>query len=62
MKNRRLIIIDKETDEKLGAVCTAALKSSGIEVLPDINALINSILDEFCDLEENDKGLDFNEE
>lgn len=53
MKNRRVIIIDRETDEKLGTVCSAALKSAGIEVLPDINALINSIIDEFESEDDN---------
>jgi hypothetical protein len=62
MKNRKLIIIDKETDEKLGAVCTAALKSSGIEILPDINALINSILEEFGDFGEDNNSIDFNDD
>lgn len=55
MNGKRLIIIDRDTDEKLGAVCSAALKSAGIEVLPDINALINSIIDEF-ELEDNNKS------
>jgi hypothetical protein len=59
MNNRKVIIIDKETDAKLGAVCSAALKSSGIEVLPDVNALINSILDEFGEIDECDGMLDF---
>jgi hypothetical protein len=46
MSSRKLIVIDKDTDAQLGAICSAALKISGMEILDDVNALINSIKEE----------------
>jgi hypothetical protein len=49
MSSRKLIVIDKENDALLGAICSAALKISGMEILDDVNALINSIKEESVD-------------
>lgn len=57
MNARKIIVIDKEIDSQLGAVCSAALKISGLELLEDVNALIRSIKDESMD----QKKLDFDE-
>lgn len=46
MHTRKLIVIDPDTDSKLGAIASAALKTSGLEMLSDVNTLINSIIEE----------------
>ena len=42
----KLIVIDPDTDSKLGAIASAAHKTTGLEMLSDVNTLINSIIEE----------------
>jgi hypothetical protein len=49
MSTRKVIVIDKDIDMKLGAVCNAALKNEGLEVYEDVNTLIRSIEEEWMD-------------
>lgn len=59
MQTRKILVIDKDIDEKLGSVCNAALKNAGMDVCEDVNVLIYSIVEE--NLEE-ESGLFFDDD
>ena len=61
MQARKLIVIDEDLDAKLGAVCGAALKSSGIKMLQDVNLLIRSITEESEDDQQSPFVEDYDE-
>jgi len=44
--SKKQIVLNQEVDEKLGVLCSAALKNAGIEVIDHVNALIGAIKEE----------------
>ena len=45
-KTRKLIVIDENMDKVIGAVCDAALKASGLQVISNVNDIIEGIVEE----------------
>jgi hypothetical protein len=46
MEKRKVLVLDEKTDLLLTNICDAALKSSGFQILKDINELSNVIREE----------------
>jgi hypothetical protein len=46
MEKRKLLVLDEKTDLLLTNICDAALKSSGFQILKDINELSDVVREE----------------